>query len=167
MSLLARDCGLHFPLLHHKEVCSRFTSLLSFQASSQDHRSCPEVTHSVRYLSVNLNVIIFSLLQLRKIAMHKGLTDTFRYHRKRASPSSAQIASHGGERHCKRGVLGENVHFTGMFQVYEFINMCRRSAVTLILNSAVTFVSQMYRTHSHVWATQSGWLGSISTHFSH
>lgn len=106
MSLLARDCGLHFLLLHHKEVCSRCTSLLSFQASSQDHRSCPEVTHSVRYLSVNLNVIIFSLLQLRKIAMHKGLTDTFRYHRKRASPSSAQIASHGGERHCKRGVLG-------------------------------------------------------------
>lgn len=46
--------------------------------------------------------------------------------------------------------LGENVHFTGMFQVYEFTNMCRRSAVTLILNSAVTFVSQMYCTHSNV-----------------
>lgn len=77
MSLLAWDCGLHFPLLHHKEVCSLFTSLLFFQAFSQDYRSCPEVTHSVYYLSVSLNVIIFSLLQLRKIAMHKGLTDTF------------------------------------------------------------------------------------------
>lgn len=111
VSLLAWDCGLHFPLLHHKEVCSLFTSLFSFQAFSQDYRSCPEVTHSVCYLSVNLNVIIFSLLQLRKTVMHKGLTHTFGYHRKQASPSSVQTASHGRERHCKRGVLGGKCTF--------------------------------------------------------
>lgn len=42
------------------------------------------------------------------------------------------------------------IYFTGGFQVYEFTNMCRRSAVTLILNSAVTFVSQMYCAYSNV-----------------
>lgn len=63
-----------------------------------------------------------------------------------------KTVSHREEWHCKWRILVKKIYFTSIFQVYEFTNMCRRTAVPLNLNSAITFVSQMCCAQSRFWA---------------